>query len=92
VVWKLFKNADSESDFREVAGATFGEADGHDPFHRPAKQTFAEMLVYLHLSAQKNNRRHAFCHADIVSLLNEGHIALKKALDEFDRLDSGHRP
>ncbi|NLV08231.1 type IV secretion system DNA-binding domain-containing protein [Haloarcula rubripromontorii] len=90
VVWNLFKDADSESDFREVAGAIFGEADGHDPFHRPAKQTFAEMLMYLHLSAQKNNRRHALCHADIVSLLNEGHIALKKALDEFDRLDSGH--
>jgi energy-coupling factor transporter ATP-binding protein EcfA2 len=90
VVWNLFKDADSESDFREVAGAIFGEADGHDPFHRPAKQTFAEMLMYLHLSAKKNNRRHALCHADIVSLLNEGHIALKKALDEFDRLDSGH--
>ncbi|WP_424005407.1 type IV secretion system DNA-binding domain-containing protein (plasmid) [Haloarcula salina] len=90
VVWNLFKDADSESDFREVAGAIFGEADGHDPFHRPAKQTFAEMLMYLHLSAQKNNRRHALCHADIVSLLKEGHIALKKALDEFDRLDSGH--
>ncbi|GGM50441.1 type IV secretion system DNA-binding domain-containing protein [Haloarcula argentinensis] len=90
VVWNLFKDADSESDFREVAGAIFGEADGHDPFHRPAKQTFAEMLMYLHLSAKKNNRRHALCHADIVSLLNEGHIALKEALDEFDRLDSGH--
>ncbi len=90
VVWNLFKDADSESDFREVAGAIFGEADGHDPFHRPAKQTFAEMLMYLHLSAKKNSRRHALCHADIVSLLNEGHIALKKALDEFDRLDSGH--
>ncbi|WP_225307742.1 MULTISPECIES: type IV secretion system DNA-binding domain-containing protein [unclassified Haloarcula] len=90
VVWNLFTDADSESDFREVAGAIFGEADGHDPFHRPAKQTFAEMLMYLHLSAQKNNRRHALCHADIVSLLNEGHIALKKSLDEFDRLDSGH--
>nr|WP_225308238.1 type IV secretion system DNA-binding domain-containing protein [Haloarcula sp. CBA1131] len=68
----------------------FGEANGHDPFHRPAKQTFAEMLMYLHLNAKKNSRRHALCHADIVSLLNEGHIALKKALDEFDRLDSGH--
>ncbi|GGM53365.1 type IV secretion system DNA-binding domain-containing protein [Haloarcula argentinensis] len=90
VVWNLFKDADSESDFREVAGAIFGEADGHDPFHRPAKQTFAEMLMYLHLSAKKNSRRHALCHADIVSLLNEGHIALKEALDEFDRLDSGH--
>ncbi|WP_137685384.1 type IV secretory system conjugative DNA transfer family protein [Haloarcula mannanilytica] len=90
VVWNLFKDADSESDFREVAGAIFGEADGHDPFHRPAKQTFAEMLLYLHLSAKKNNRRHALCHADIVSLLNGGHIALKKALDEFDRLESGH--
>ncbi len=90
VTWNLFKDADSESDFREVAGAIFGEADGHDPFHRPAKQTFAEMLMYLHLSAKKNNRRHALCHTDIVSLLNEGHIALKEALDEFDRLDSGH--
>ncbi|EMA25243.1 type IV secretory system conjugative DNA transfer family protein [Haloarcula argentinensis] len=90
VVWNLFKDADSEADFREVAGAIFGEADGHDPFHRPAKQTFAEMLMYLHLSAKKNNRRHALCHADIVSLLNEGHIALKEALDEFDRLESGH--
>ena len=90
VVWNLFQDADSKSEFREVAGAIFGEPDGHDPFHRPAKQTFQDMLLYLHLEAKRNNRRHDLCHADIISLLDEGHYALKDALDEYDRLDSGH--
>jgi len=90
VVWNLFQDADSEAEFREVAGTIFGEPDGHDPFHRPAKQTFQDMLLYLHLDAKRNNRRHDLCHADIVSLLNDGHHALRDALDEFDRLDSGH--
>jgi hypothetical protein len=90
VVWNLFQDADSESEFREVAGAIFGEPDGHNPFHRPAKQTFQDMLLYLHLEAQRNNRRQDLCHTDIVSLLDQGHYALKEALDEYDRLDSGH--
>ena len=90
IVWNLFADADSEAEFREVAGAIFGEPDGHDPFHRPAKQTFQDMLLYLHLEAKRNSRRHALCNADIVSLLDQGHIALKEALDEYDRLDSGH--
>ncbi|MBX0288527.1 type IV secretion system DNA-binding domain-containing protein [Halomicroarcula sp. F28] len=90
VVWNLFQDADSESEFREVAGAIFGEPDGNNPFHRPAKQTFQDMLLYLHLEAQRNNRRQDLCHTDIVSLLDQGHYALKEALDEYDRLDSGH--
>lgn len=89
VTWNLFIDADSEEDFREVARAIFGEPDGHNPFHTPAKQTFEDMLMYLHLDAKRNNRREALCHADIVDLLHEGHYALKDALDEFDRLDSG---
>lgn len=88
VVWNVFADADSESEFREIAGAIFGEPDGHDPFHRPAKQTFQDMLLYLHLEAKRNSRRHALCNTDIVSLLDQGHIALKEALDEYDRLES----
>jgi len=90
IVWNLFQDADSEPKFREVAGAIFGEPDGHNPFHRPAKQTFQDMLMYLHLEAKRNNRRQDLCHTDIVSLLDQGHYALKEALDEYDRLDSGH--
>jgi hypothetical protein len=90
VVWNLFEDADSEADFREVAGAIFGEPNGHNPFHRPAKQTFLDMLLYLHREAKRNSRRDALCHADIVDLLQQGRAALKQALDEYDRLDSGH--
>jgi len=66
VVWNVFADADSEAEFREIAGAIFGEPDGHDPFHRPAKQTFQDMLLYLHLEAKRNSRRHALCNGDIV--------------------------
>ena len=90
VIWNLFQDADSEADFREVAGAIFGDPDGHNPFHRPAKQTFQDMLTYLHLEAKRNNRRQDLCHTDIVDLLQQGRAALKQALDEYDRLDSGH--
>lgn len=90
VIWNLFQDADSEADFREVAGTIFGDPDGHNPFHRPAKQTFQDMLMYLHLKAKRNNRRQDLCHIDIVDLLQQGRAALKQALDEYDRLDSGH--
>ncbi|MFC6977030.1 type IV secretion system DNA-binding domain-containing protein [Halomicroarcula sp. GCM10025709] len=57
VVWNLFKDADSRRDFREIARTIFGEPDGHNPFHTPAKQVFEDVLMYLHLEAQKQPSR-----------------------------------
>ncbi|MFC7078071.1 type IV secretory system conjugative DNA transfer family protein [Haloarcula halophila] len=91
VVWNLFNDADSRRDFREIARTIFGEPDGHNPFHTPAKQVFEDVLMYLHLEAQKNNRREELCHLDLVQLLEEGHIELYQKLSEYDqRLDAGH--
>ena len=90
VTWNLFKDADSRADFREVAAAIFGDPIGEDPFHRPAKQIFEDMLMYLHLEAKRNNRRDELSHVDIVSLLEKGQYALKEALDEYDRLESDY--
>lgn len=90
VTWNLFQDADSVRDFREIAGAIFGNPDGHNPFHTPAKQVFEDMLQYLHLEAQKNNRREELCHQDIVALLEEGRQGLHDALDSYDQLEAGH--
>ncbi|WP_135305409.1 type IV secretory system conjugative DNA transfer family protein [Haloarcula amylovorans] len=90
VTWNLFRDADSRRDFREIAAAVFGNPSGHNPFHTPAKQVFEDMLRYLHLEAQRNNRRENLSHMDIVSLLEEGRAGIYDALDSYDQLESGH--
>ncbi|QIO25260.1 type IV secretory system conjugative DNA transfer family protein [Haloarcula sp. JP-L23] len=90
VTWNLFRDADSMQDFREIAAAVFGNPDGHNPFHTPAKQVFEDMLMYVHLEAQRNNRRDNLSHMDIVSLLEEGRAGIYKKLDRYDRLESDH--
>ncbi|MBV0926375.1 type IV secretion system DNA-binding domain-containing protein [Halomicroarcula limicola] len=90
VTWNLFQDVDSTQDFREIAAAIFGNPSGHNPFHTPAKQVFEDMLRYLHLEAQKNNRRENLSHLDIVSLLKEGRVGIYEALDSYDQLEAGH--
>ncbi|MBX0296934.1 type IV secretory system conjugative DNA transfer family protein [Haloarcula nitratireducens] len=90
VTWNLFRDADSRQDFREIAAAVFGNPSGHNPFHTPAKQVFEDMLRYLHLEAQRNNRRENLSHMDIVSLLEDGRAGIYDALDSYDQLESGH--
>lgn len=71
VHWNLFRDIENEREFREIAGALFGEPVGHNPFHGPAKQVFEAVLIYLYREAQDEDDMENLGHHDIVAFLNQ---------------------
>lgn len=91
-IWNLFREVETEADFREVADAIFGEESGRDPFHGPAKQVFAATLQYLHREADRQDASDALAHDDIVQFLNQSLEDVHSALASEDDIQAaaGH--
>lgn len=88
ITWNLFRDAESEQDFREIAAALFGEPSGYNPFHGPARQVFQGLLTYLYREAISQGELENLGHHDIVKVLNFPMDRLHGMLQEYDDLHS----
>jgi len=67
VIWNMFCDVTRERHYREIATAMMGDADGNDPFHKPATSVLRAAMVYLHREGQKEGTTPT--HADLKELL-----------------------
>ena len=67
VIWNMFLDVTRERHYREIATAMMGDADGNDPFHKPATSVLRAAMVYLHREGQKEGTTPT--HADLKELL-----------------------
>jgi len=88
VIWNLFRDADDEQDFREIAAALFGDPSGYNPFHGPAKQVFQAILTFLYREAVEQGELENLGHHDIVKVLNFPMERLHDMLQQYDDLHS----
>lgn len=88
VTWNLFRDATRDRDCREIAGAIFGAPVGNNPFHGPAKHVFTAVLIYLRREAERQHKRDALGHDDIVEFLAQDLETIYDRLTEYDQLRS----
>ncbi|WP_267644006.1 type IV secretion system DNA-binding domain-containing protein [Haloarchaeobius amylolyticus] len=85
-IWNLFADVEKERDFRELAGAVFGEPQGSDPFHRPAKQVFEAALRYVHRGPPAAENHDTPTHEDLVEFLRLDREVMQERLQQYSDL------
>lgn len=78
VVWNLFLDVENERQFNEIAKGIMGEADGNDPFHKPATQVLADCMIYLYRKGQDSDELPD--HADLLTFLKQDYETLYEVL------------
>ena len=80
VIWNMFLDVTRERQYREIAWAMMGTANGRDPFHKPAVSVLKAAMVLLHREGQDGGTTPT--HADLKNLLDRPPTELYETLSE----------